>query len=309
MENLKRVSVILLVTLLLCMCFQFKVYAAISCSPTISGTSEVEQGAEFTVDIGVGNINGDYGVVTVGGYLEYDKSALTLKKSSSIDGWSRALNTENGKFTADREGTSSSDIYAKSNEGIIRVTFVANEGYTGNTAIKVNGFVGSDGRGDSSTSSSSKTITVKAKSQDNGNQGGNEGGSQGGNNSGSQGGSTGNQGGSSNNASKPVTNNDSNNNSNKPTNNNQEENNNEEQEPPVEEQKPEEDNTPVENTNTIVDEIKKEEEKKFSKMGEEKDNTVVILGAIVVILLVIAIGLFVLIKIKRDRTKKIGRGM
>lgn len=55
--------------------------------------------------------------------------------------------------------------------------------------------------------------------------------------------------------------------------------------------------------------IEDEEEKNFSKMGEEKDNTIIILGTIAVILLVIAIGLFVFIKVKRDRTMKIGRGM
>lgn len=97
MEKIKRISVILLIVLMFSMCFQLKVYAAVSCSPTITGTGEVEQGSEFTIDIGVGNISGEYGVVTVAGFLQYDKNALTLKKTSSIEGWSRALNTENRK--------------------------------------------------------------------------------------------------------------------------------------------------------------------------------------------------------------------
>jgi len=55
--------------------------------------------------------------------------------------------------------------------------------------------------------------------------------------------------------------------------------------------------------------IEDEEEKNFSKMEEEKDNKIIILGTIAVILLVMAIGVFVFIKVKRDRTMKIGGGM
>ena len=79
MKSLKILSLVLVLMLILCMGIPTKIYAVISCNPTINlSKTNITQGDEITIQIGVGNISGDYGVIAVGGTLEYNSEVLTI---------------------------------------------------------------------------------------------------------------------------------------------------------------------------------------------------------------------------------------
>ena len=186
MEKIKKISLFLVLVLILSICFYTKTYAALSCSVSMSASSnEVTEGNEFTVSIGVNNIQGDKGVIIYGGTVEYDKNVLTCTGKSGAGEWAPSFNKENGKFVADRDNG-----FAKSNETVLKLTFKVNDGASGSTTITVKDALASDGTEDKSAGTAKTTISIKAK--DNGNkdedkdQGTNQGGNQGGSTSGNK---------------------------------------------------------------------------------------------------------------------------
>lgn len=187
MEKIKKISLLLVVLIIGSICVSTKIYAAVACTGTLSASSNIEPGNEITVEIGVSNISGDKGIMSVEGKVTYDSNVLKIKETKSIGNWALSFNSNNGKFYADRNGTTASEIYTKNNETIFRITFETSKSYTGDTTINLTNFVGSDGSEDGNITSASKRISIKKNEEQGGNQGGNQGGSQGGNEGGNQG--------------------------------------------------------------------------------------------------------------------------
>ena len=191
MEKIKKISLILVV--LLTICLYQKTYATLSCNPSITSTLEVTEGEEFEVSIGINNIQGDRGVLIFGGTVEYDRKVLTCVEQNGEKNWSLSYNDANGKFVADRNNG-----FATSNETVLKLKFKVNENATGKTTITVKETAVSNAKELIDTGVVSKTISIEDKEDEDENQGGNENqGSQGGNtiqggntNQGSQGGNT-----------------------------------------------------------------------------------------------------------------------
>lgn len=177
MRNLKKV--ILGLILMLCICFLNKAYATVGCNARITAQKqEVTIEDEVTVTLSISNIQGENGILVLGGVLEYDKNYLTLTGRSAGDMWSLSYNSTTGQFVADRDG------FAKSNENVVTFKFKAIK--TGNTNIAVKSLLVTDAVEEKSINGSSTAISIKAKNSgtQGGNQGENQGGNQGGNNQG-----------------------------------------------------------------------------------------------------------------------------
>ena len=182
MEKIKKISLFLVLVLILSICFYTKTYAALSCSVSMSASSnEVTEGNEFTVSIGVNNIQSDKGVIIYGGTVEYDKNILTCTGKSGAGEWAPSFNKENGKFVADRDNG-----FAKTGETVLKLTFKVKEGASGSTSITVKDALASDGIEDKSAGTAKTTINIKSKDSGNKDEGENQGGNsnQGGSNSG-----------------------------------------------------------------------------------------------------------------------------
>lgn len=212
MEKLKKISLGLI--LMLCICFSNKSYAVVGCNATITAQKqEITVEDEFTVTLSISNIQGENGILVLGGVLEYDKNMLTLIGRNTGDMWSLSYNGTTGQFVADRDG------FAKNNQNVITFKFKAIK--TGNTSIAVKNLLVTDAEEEKGINGASTAISIKAKNIEKPEEkpeekpGGNQGGNQGGNNN--QGGNT-NQGGNSNQGNKPSDNN-SNNKPNENTNN------------------------------------------------------------------------------------------
>lgn len=204
MEKIKKINLIFTIILILSMCFVHKTYARIDCSTNMTlSSSEVKQGQEFELTVGISNIQGENGVLIFGGTIEYDRNVLTLTGRSGEGDWSLSYNKSNGKFVADRN-----DGFATTNEKVLTLTFKVNENATGNTIITVKDTIVSDAKEEKAIGGLSKTVTIKTNNVDNPSGGNNQGGNQ--NNNGNQGGSS-NSNGNSNQGNKP-------NNNNKPSN-------------------------------------------------------------------------------------------
>lgn len=183
MEKIKKISMILMLILILSIGFKHETYARIDCITNVTTSLEVKQGEELKVTIGISNIQGENGVLILGGRIEYDKNVLTLTERNAEGAWSLSYNKSNGKFVADRN-----DGFAKTNENVFTLTFKVNENANGNTTITVKDTAVSDANEEKTIGGTSKTVTIKAKNTNNPSEGNNQGGNQGGN---------GNQGGSS----------------------------------------------------------------------------------------------------------------
>lgn len=212
MEKLKKISLGLI--LMLCICFSNKSYAVVGCNATITAQKqEITVEDEFTVTLSISNIQGENGILVLGGVLEYDKNVLTLIGRNTGDMWSLSYNGTTGQFVADRDG------FAKNNQKVITFKFKAIK--TGNTSIAVKNLLVTDAEEEKGINGASTAISIKAKNIEKPEEkpeekpGGSQGGNQGGNNN--QGGNT-NQGGNSNQGNKPSDNN-SNNKPNENTNN------------------------------------------------------------------------------------------
>lgn len=303
MEKIKKINLIFMLTLILSIGFLTKTYAEVNCITSMEvSSSEVKQGEEFKVTIGVSNIQGENGVLIFGGRIEYDKNSLTLIGRNGEDDWSLSYNKENGKFVADRN-----DGFAKANEKVFTLTFKVNENAKGNTTIVVNNAAVSDAEEEKPIGGSSKTVTIKAKDTNNANGGNNQSGN------GNQGGSSNsNQGGNSNQGNKP-----SNSNNNKPSNpsqgsttnvNNGNSTNSQENDNSgnnngtvsgIDTNRINEENT-VNNTNTVVkktDYISKEEPVKLYK--QEDHSIIIYIACAVGTLAIIGIGIFAKKKLKK----------
>lgn len=192
MEKIKKISMILMLILILSIGFLTETYARIDCITNMTVSSEVNQGEEFKVTIGISNIQGENGVLILGGRIEYDKSVLTLTEKNAEGDWSLSYNKSNGKFVADRN-----DGFAKANENVFTLIFKVNENASGNTTITVKDTAVSDAKEEKTIGGTSKTVNIKVKNTNNPSGGNNQGGNQG-NGGNSNEGNNGNQSGSQN---------------------------------------------------------------------------------------------------------------
>ena len=111
MEKLKKISLGLI--LMLCICFSNKAYATVGCNARVTAQrQEVTIEEEVNVTLSISNIQGEKGILVIGGVLEYDKNYLTLIGRSAGDMWSLSYNSTTGQFVADRDG------FTKNNESV-----------------------------------------------------------------------------------------------------------------------------------------------------------------------------------------------
>ena len=77
--------------------FSSKVYAAFSCNVALTSAT-VTEGQEFTINVNVNNISGANGLFAIGGFIEYDKNALTLLSTSGGSDSTLSYNEANRKI-------------------------------------------------------------------------------------------------------------------------------------------------------------------------------------------------------------------
>lgn len=237
---------------------------------------------------------GDYGVIAIGGTLEYDKNMLTLKSRSAQGNWSISYNDANGKFVADRDGG-----WAKSGETVVRLTFQANSGKKGNTTVTVKNVSVADGFEEKNLANTSRTITINEKKKDeeqNNNQNNEQNNNQNNNGQGNNQGTT----------TRPG-NNQTNNSSRTPV-----PTQNVEPTPePTPEVTPEETPTPTQNLTPTPD-YEYQYEQKEVKLNQRENNgpsiIVYILGGIAVLLIIAIIVVIYLVKVKNKDIKQLLRG-
>lgn len=305
MKTMKKISIVLF-ALFVILCFGIidRSYAAISCNISLAGNGTVTEGKPITVEVKVSNINSAYGLLALGGVLEYDKTKLEYNSMSTGSGtWAKpSYNSSNGKLVTDSEGE-------KGNGTVFKITFTAKKGVSGNAFVTLKNISVADIDEEIKLGNATKTISIQ--SENTGSQGGNTG-NQGGTNQGSsnngssnQGGSTGNQGSSTTNKGTTTNKNNTGNKTNKPTSTV-----NGEAEEPKEtmdlEQREEEEIGEQEENNK---EDEKQEEVNLVE-GKKKDNSLLfVLIGILVVLIILIIIFIVLGKLRDKNTKKIGNGI
>jgi hypothetical protein len=136
-------------------------YAALDCNVSIeTQKTEFTEKEEFTVYVKISDIQSDYGVISFGGTLEYDKDSLTLVKMEAKNDWANpSYNESNGKFVMTRNSVTTSD------ETILEITFKVKEGSKQNLSITIKDMDVSDSKLPiKEISYVSKNITVKSSS-------------------------------------------------------------------------------------------------------------------------------------------------
>lgn len=159
MGKIKKIGLTLVVLLIVFM-YQ-KAYATLNCVASITSVTEITQGEEFELSIGINDIQGDRGVFTFGGTVEYDKKLLTCIEYTGGNNWSTSYNEETRKFVADRNNG-----FATTNETVIKFKFKVNETATGKTTINLKKVAVANGKELTDIKDVSKTISIKAKDTD-----------------------------------------------------------------------------------------------------------------------------------------------
>lgn len=97
MRKINKITLIFALTIFaISISFSSKVYAAFSCNVSLTSAT-VTEGQEFTININVNNINGTNGLFAIGGFIEYDKNALTLVRRSGGSDSTLSYNEANRK--------------------------------------------------------------------------------------------------------------------------------------------------------------------------------------------------------------------
>lgn len=98
MIKIKKVTLIFaLVIFTMCISSFGEVYAGFSCEVSLTSRT-VTEGQEFTININVNNISGTNGLFAIGGFIEYDKNALTLLSTSGGSDSTLSYNEANRKI-------------------------------------------------------------------------------------------------------------------------------------------------------------------------------------------------------------------
>ncbi len=162
---MKKVAKLSIMVLLMMVVFTAKVYAKPSCTISMHTTQEeVEQGKEITIEVKLANIQSERGIIAMEGMLEYEKDCLTLSKMEGQNAWNTPIknlsyNESSGKFVIDKEGL------AKSDETILKITFIANTTKKENTTISLNNMIVADGTAPAKLGNTYKNITIKDKEE------------------------------------------------------------------------------------------------------------------------------------------------
>lgn len=158
---MKKVAKLSIIMIIMIFVLTINVYAKPSCNISMETKQvEVEKGKEITIDVNLSNIQSERGIIAIEAILEYEKDCLTLSKMEGQNGWHTPVkglsyNESNGKFVIDKEGL------AKSNETIIKITFVADKTSNRSTTVSLKNIVVADGTVPAKIVNVSKKITIK----------------------------------------------------------------------------------------------------------------------------------------------------
>lgn len=161
----KRVSLIILLTILLIGILVTKVFAySFTVSLTPSATT-VAPGKELIVTLKVSNIDaGDSGISALSGVLTYDTSAFEAVTESSVDelnGWTVQFNASTGKITAYKAS------FVNAEEDVLQITMKTLSGNTvsgKSGTIKLDSVVATNNETDISAKSVSTSINISSGS-------------------------------------------------------------------------------------------------------------------------------------------------
>lgn len=127
MKNLVKLSFVLFIISLIMM-NAVSVYAALGVKVSMQ-PEKANENREIVINVRLSEIESDKGVVSLGGFLQYDKEHLTLVKMEGQNGWATPVaggsyNESTGKLVTEKSG------FAKSDETILKMTFKLKEGST-----------------------------------------------------------------------------------------------------------------------------------------------------------------------------------
>lgn len=155
MIKIKKVTLIFALAIFtICISFTSRVYAAFSCNVALTSAT-VTEGQEFTININVNNISGANGLFAIGGFIEYQKDALTLLSATGGNGSTLSYNEGNGKFAVDRGS------FLTGGGTIITLKFKANK--AGRTTIAVKNIEATNLEDEIRPKDASTSITINPK--------------------------------------------------------------------------------------------------------------------------------------------------
>lgn len=159
MKQLKKISVVFMMMLLLAGIFVNKTYAKIDCNVNLSTSKkEVNNGEKFSVSVKVTNLQSSKGIIAIGAILGYDKNSLTLLEIEGQNKWSDPMhNDSTGRLIAVK------NEFATKDENVFKITFKVNAKAGKDAWVKINDFEISDGNEEKNVGGKSITIPIKGK--------------------------------------------------------------------------------------------------------------------------------------------------
>lgn len=158
---MKRITKLSIIMLLIIFGLTVNVYAKPSCTISMqTDQKEVKKGTEFTIDVNLSNIQSERGIIAIEATLEYDKDCLTLSKMEGQNSWDTPIeglsyNEANGKLVIDKKGL------AKSDETILKITFVVNETSKKDSTVSLKNITVADGTVPAVISDVAINVTIK----------------------------------------------------------------------------------------------------------------------------------------------------
>lgn len=159
MKQLKKISVVFMMMLLLAAIFVNKTYAKIDCNVNLSTSKkEVNNGEKVSVSVKVTNLQSSKGIIAIGAILGYDKNSLTLLEIEGQNKWSDPMhNDSTGRLIAVK------NEFATKDENVFKITFKVNAKAGKDAWVKINDFEISDGNEEKNVGGKSITIPIKGK--------------------------------------------------------------------------------------------------------------------------------------------------
>ena len=160
---MKKIAKLSIIMLLMIVGLTVNVYAKTDCNINMkTEQTEINKGKEFTIDVNLSDIESERGIIAIEATLEYDKDCLTLSKMEGQNDWDTPVkdlsyNESNGKLVIDKKGL------AKSDETILKITFVVNETSKKDTTVSLKNIIVADGTVPTKISDSYVGITIKDK--------------------------------------------------------------------------------------------------------------------------------------------------
>lgn len=162
---MKKIAKLSIIMLLMMFVFTVNVYAKPNCNINMqTKQEEVKQEGQITIDVNLSDIQSERGIIAIEAMLEYEKDCLTLSKMEGQNSWHTPVkglsyNESNGKLVIDKEGL------AKSNETILKITFIANKTNKKSTVVSLKNIVVADGTAPAKIGNVSKNITIKSEEE------------------------------------------------------------------------------------------------------------------------------------------------